>query len=257
MSNKNLSTLSLEIHDHIAHLRFTRPALLNRFDELAHLEFADVLDDIGRDPAVRALVISADGKVFSAGGDFEEIIQARDSVQARERIMRDARRVFRSLVTLPVPVIAAVQGASVGMGATVMTLCDIVVAYENAKVSDPHVSIGLVAGDGGIIGWSQAAGLMRAKRFLLTGDAMSARDAYEMGLVTDLVEAPEEALERALQIARRIADLPRAGVEGTKRAFMRLTEQTAHTVFEAGLAYEMESMTRPEVAEMIANLKKK
>jgi enoyl-CoA hydratase len=256
MSNKTLSTLSLEIQDQIAHLRFTRPELLNRFDELAHLEFADVLDDIGRNTAVRALLISAQGKVFSAGGDFEEIIQARDSVQVRERIMRDARRVFRSLVTLPVPVIAAVQGASVGMGATVMSLCDIVVAYENAKVSDPHVSIGLVAGDGGIIGWSQAVGLLRAKRFLLTGDAMTAREAHAIGLVTDLVDAPEKALERALQIARQIAGLPRAGVEGTKRAFMRLTEQTAHTAFEVGLAYEMESMTRPEVAQAIASLKK-
>lgn len=257
MLNTDLTTLRLEIHDGIAHIRLTRPQVLNCFDELAHVELADALDTISRNRTVRALILSAEGKAFSAGGDFQEIIDARDSAPIRDRIMHDARRVFRMLITLPVPVIAAVQGAAVGMGATLMSLCDIVVAYENAKISDPHVSIGLVAGDGGIIGWSQAVGVMRAKRFLLTGDAMTAKDAYAIGLVTDLVDAPEWALERAQQIARQIAALPPAGVEGTKRAFIRLTEQTAHTVFDVGLAYEMESMTRPEVAEAIARLKQK
>jgi enoyl-CoA hydratase len=256
MLNTKLTTLTLEISDDIAHIRLTRPERVNCFDELAHTEFADALDTILRSNTVRVLVLSAEGKIFSAGGDFDEIIAARDSVLVRDRITRDAKRVFRTLVTMPVPVIAAVQGAAVGMGATVMSLCDIVVAYEHAKVADPHVSIGLVAGDGGIIGWSQSVGLMRAKRFLLTGDAMTAREAHAIGLVTDLVDAPDKALPRAQEIARQIASLPRAGVEGTKRAFTRLTEQTALTVFETGLAYEMESMTRPEVAEAIGRMKK-
>lgn len=257
MLTTKVPTLKLEISEGIAHIRLIRPECMNCFDDLAHTEFADALDVIARDETARVLVLSAEGKVFSAGGDFDEIIQARDSAEVRDRITRDARRVFGTLITLPIPVIAAVQGAAVGMGATLMTLCDIVVAYENAKIADPHVAIGLVAGDGGIIGWSQSIGLMRAKRFLLTGDAMTAKEAHAMGLVTDLVETPDQALVRAQQIARQIANLPRAGVAGTKRAFMRLTEQTALTVFEAGLAFEMESMTRPEVAEAISSMKRK
>jgi enoyl-CoA hydratase len=169
---------------------------------------------------------------------------------------RDAKRVFSSLVDLHIPVVAAVQGAAAGMGATIVTLCDIVVAYRHAKIADPHVAVGIVAGDGGIIGWSQSIGLTRAKRFLLTGDALTAEDGFAMGLVTDLVDTPETVLAKAEEIATRIAALPRAGVQGTKRAFARLTQQTALAAFDIGLAYEMESMTRPEVAEAIARLRK-
>jgi enoyl-CoA hydratase len=253
---KTFSTLHLDIGDRIAHIRLSRPEHFNRFDGLAHVEFADALDLVAQDASVRALLLSAEGKVFSAGGDFDEIVEARDSMAVRDRITRDARRVFRTLVGLPFPVIAAVQGAAVGMGATLMTLCDIVVAHEAAKISDPHVAIGLVAGDGGIVGWSQSIGLLRAKRLLLTGDHILARDAHAMGLVSDLVASPEQAVVRAREIAQQIAALPRAGVEGTKRAFIRLTEQVAQTVFELGLAYEMESITRPEVAESISRLRK-
>ena len=152
--------------------------------------------------------------------------------------------------------IAAVQGAAAGLGATIVSLCDIVVAYRHAKIADPHVAVGIVAGDGGIIGWSQSVGINRAKRYLLTGDAITAEQAHAMGLVSDLVESPEAALSGAQEIAGRIARLPRAGVEGTKRAFARLTHQTAQLVLDLGLAYEMESLTRPEVAETIRQMRK-
>jgi enoyl-CoA hydratase len=250
------STLHLDIGDPIAHIRLARPDLLNRFDGPAHVEFADALDIVARDERVRVLLLSAEGKVFSAGGDFDEIIEARDSIAVRDRITRDARRVFRTLVSLPFPVIAAVQGSAIGMGATLITLCDIVVAYEEAKIADTHVAIGLVAGDGGIVGWSQSIGLLRAKRHLLTGERLTARDAHAMGLVTDLVASPEQAEVRAREIGSQIAALPRAGVEGTKRAFMRLTEQVAQAVFDIGLAYEMESIARPEVAEILTKMRK-
>lgn len=248
----HFTTLSLEVREQIAHIRLTRPALNNGFDGPGHTEFADALDLVARDDGVRALVLSAEGRVFSAGGDFDEIVAAADSAALRDRITRDAKRVFRTLIGLPIPVIAAMQGSAAGMGATLVTLCDIVVAYEGAKLSDPHVALGLVAGDGGIVGWSQSIGLLRAKRYLLTGDRISAREAHAMGLVTDLVEQADQAVVRAHAIALRIAALPRAGVEGTKRAFIRLTEQTAQQVFDIGLAYEMDSMTRPEVAQAIA-----
>jgi len=256
MTSTPPATLELSISDRIAHIRLIRPELFNRFDELAHGEFAEALESVARDGTVRVLVLSAEGKVFSAGGDFDEMVAARDSAVVRDRMARDARRVFRALVSLPIPVIAAMQGAAVGLGATIMTLCDIVVAWEGAKISDPHVMVGLVAGDGGIVGWAQSVGLMRAKRFLLTGDRLTAKDAHAMGLVTDLVDSPEQALEHAQQIARRIVDLPKRGVEGTKRAFIRLTEQTAHAVFDLGLAYEMECLASPDVVNTLAKMRK-
>jgi enoyl-CoA hydratase len=256
MSDTDFRSLSLEVRAGIAHIRFIRPELANRFDELAHVEFAVALEKTSQLDAVRVLIISAEGTAFSAGGDFDEIIAAGANEAVRERMARDAKRMFDTLVKLRFPVIAAVQGAAIGLGATIMTLCDIVVAYEDAVISDPHVRVGIVAGDGGIIGWSQSIGLNCAKRHLLTGDHLTAREAHAMGLVTDLVNAPDEVMECAEEIAQRIVTLPRAGVEGTKRAFSRLTQQTALVAFDVGLAYELESLSRPEVAQTIARLQK-
>jgi enoyl-CoA hydratase len=174
----------------------------------------------------------------------------------RNRMTRLAKLVFHSLTDLPIPVIAAVQGAAAGLGATIVSLCDIVVASRQARISDPHVVLGIVAGDGGIVGWTQSVGINLAKRYLLTGDAITAERAFQMGMVSDLVDSPEAALPAAIDIAERIAKLPRAGIEGTKRTFARMTQQTSQLVLDLGLALEMDSLTRPEVAEIVRRLKK-
>jgi len=256
MTAPTFSTLTLETGGALAHIRFNRPALVNRFDEIAHVEFVGALSAVADDAEARVLILSAEGKVFSAGGDFDEIIAAAAAPEIRKRMTRLAKAVFHSLADLQVPVIAAVQGSAAGLGATIVTLCDIVVASRNAKLSDPHVAVGIVAGDGGIIGWSQSIGINRAKRYLLTGDPLSAEQAHAIGLVSDLVDTSDAALPRALEIGRQIAGLPRAGVEGTKRAFAKLIHHTAQLVLDLGLAYEMDSMTRPEVAETINRLRK-
>ena len=250
------STLTLDVTSSIAHIRLTRPALLNRFDGPGHGEFADALDIAAKTDHVRALILSAEGKVFSAGGDFDEIVEAGTSARVREGMVRDAKRVFHTLVGARFPVIAAVQGAAAGLGATIVTLCDIVVASRNVKLSDPHVAVGIVAGDGGIIGWSQSIGINRAKRYLLTGDSLTAAEAYAMGLVSDLVETPDDVVPRAEEFAQKIVSLPRGGIEGTKRAFARLTQQTALSVLDLGLAYEMESIMHPDVAATVARARK-
>ncbi|SDA50860.1 enoyl-CoA hydratase [Pseudomonas sp. NFACC15-1] len=256
MPDKTYTTLTLQLGEPLAHLRLNRPALLNRFDEIAHVEFIQALNAVANDKTARVLILSAEGKVFSAGGDFDEIIAAANSSEIRSKMTWLARTLFNALTDLPVPVIAAVQGAAAGLGTTIMSLCDVVVASRTARISDPHVSIGLVAGDGGIIGWTQSVGINRAKRYLLTGEAITAEQAYQMGLVTDLTDSPDGVLPRAREIGELIAHLPVAGVEGTKRAFARLTHEKANLVLELGLAYEMESMTRPDVQNTINQLRR-
>lgn len=113
-----------------------------------------------------------------------------------------------------------------------------------------------MAGDGGIIGWAQSIGMNRARRYLLTGEALTASDAHAMGLITDLVDTPEEALPRARALAARIAALPRLGVEGTRRSFASLGRPAVLAAFEAGLALEMESIAHPDVAAAIAALRR-
>ena len=256
MPDTNYTTLTLQLGEPLAHLRLNRPTLLNRFDEIAHVEFINALSAVANDKTARVLILSAEGKVFSAGGDFDEIVAAASSTQIRSRMTWLAKTLFNALTDLPVPVIAAVHGAAAGLGTTIMSLCDVVVACRTARISDPHVAIGLVAGDGGIIGWTQSVGINRAKRYLLTGEAITAEKAYQMGLVTDLTDSADEVVARATEIGQLIANLPVAGVEGTKRAFARLIHEKANLVLDLGLAYEMESMTSPDVAAALHTLRR-
>lgn len=250
--------LSLAIHDAVAELRLSRPAMLNRFDALAHREFIAALAEVRRDLAsIRVLVISAEGKVFSAGGDLDEILEAHNHAEIRDQMASDARLVFDGLVDLPIPVIAAVQGAAIGLGATIATLADITVAWRLAKFADTHVNVGIVAGDGGIISWSQSIGLNRAKRYLLTGDMITGEQAFAFGLVTDLVDNAEDVLPYARALAGRIKALPAAGVNGTKRAFAEITRSRASQAFEIGLALEMQSLAGPDIPATLAQLRSK
>jgi len=245
------TALSFSVEDGIGHIRFIRPDLHNRFDEIMHAEFPVAIAPLAARTDLAALVISAEGRSFSAGGDLEMMLRANKSEALRQRLANEGIAIIEGLLAIPYPVIAAVQGAAVGLGASVIGCCDIVVATRTSKIADPHVLLGLVAGDGGIMGWSQSVGVMRAKRYLLTGDAITGEQAHAMGMVTDLVDTPEEAAPTAQVIARRIAALPRGGVRGTKRAFSRLSRDLYGAAFELSFAYEMDTLGNDEVCSAV------
>lgn len=251
------SCLNLTVNDGVAHIRFTMPQVHNCFDDGLHSEFPRALAQVAMDQRPAALVLSAEGKSFSAGGNLKGVLVANESLEVRERLRREAIAIVEGLINMPIPVIAAVQGSAVGLGASVLSCSDIIVCWKDAQIADPHVALGLVAGDGGLIGWSQSMGVMRAKRYLLTGDAITGADAHQMGMVSDLVETPEEALPEALALAQRIAALPRGGVRGTKRAFARISRDLYGPAFELALAYEMETLGGEEVRECVERLLKK
>jgi enoyl-CoA hydratase len=249
------TTLEATIGPPVAHIHLNRPALANRFDALAHVELAAALSEVGEHAATRVVVLSAAGKVFSGGGDLGEILVGHSSEAVRQRMMSQARTVYYGLLDSPVPIVAAVQGAAIGLGATIVSMCDFSVAARDARIADPHVEVGLVAGDGGVIGWAQSMGVNRARRFLLTGDALSATRACELGLIGEVVDEPAQVLPRAIAIAEHIASLPPMAVRGTRRAFAALTRQYGVVPFEAGLAWEMESMAHPDTAERVGRFR--
>ena len=251
-------TLTLTFAEGVAEIRLNRPDLLNRFDMPAHIEFAAALEEVANYiPEARVLVLSAEGRAFSAGGDFDEMLDAHANRSVRADMVKYAKAVFNGVVELHIPVISAIQGAAIGLGATIATLSDIVVAWKGAKIADTHVNVGLAAGDGGIISWSQSIGVNRAKRYLLTGDIITGEQAYQWGLVTELVDTPEEAAPRARALAARIAAMAPAGITGTKRTFARITSLIAAQALSAGLEYEMEAMASPDLPATIEKLRAK
>ncbi|MBB4641435.1 enoyl-CoA hydratase/isomerase family protein [Rhizorhapis suberifaciens] len=258
IATQEYACLQLSLVDGIAEIRLARPDLLNRFDAPAHIEFVAALRQLAAvGAALRVVVISAEGRAFSAGGDFDEMLDANASADIRAQMARDARNVLYGLIDFPVPIISAVQGAAIGLGATIAILADMVVAWKGAKIADTHVNVGLVAGDGGVLAWSQAIGISRAKRYLLTGDIMTGEQAHAMGIVSDLADTPEEVLPMARALAEKIRDLPAEGVNGTRRTFAALTRARANEAFELGISLEMESMASANLRRTVETLLKR
>jgi len=241
----------------IASLELGRGEVGNGFDETLHREFSEALVALRMAAHVRVVLLSAAGPMFSAGGDIEYIERLSVDHELRERTQREGLSAFTSLLEMPVPIVAAIQGHAVGFGATIATACDVSVAWRGAKLGDPHVLVGLVAGDGGVLSWTAAAGYNRARRMLLTGESITAEAAYDFGLITDLVDSPEAALPQARRIAERIAALSPVAVRGTKRAFIAAAKARNGSALEVSLLEEIASLTSPELQAVLSAIKGK
>lgn len=249
--------LTVSVTDDVWEITLTRPDLLNRFDEVLEAELTGVWRALAADPQARCAVLLSQGKVFSAGGDFDLIMAAHESTTERLAAVERARGMLAALLDLPVPLVVGLQGAAIGLGATIALAGDAVVASRNAKIADTHVAVGIAAGDGGVLFWPQAAGMLRARRYLLTGDALGAEEAHRFGLVTDLVDDPTEVAPAALALAARIAALPPMAVRSTKRALNQLTRQRAGEVVEVGLAAEFATLGSSDLAAAVTAFREK
>lgn len=253
----SFDTLRIEKSDHITTVTLCRPELLNRFDGDAHTEFLRALDILAEDHDCRAILLEAEGKVFSAGGDLGEIARMQADDAHRARLFREARQLVRNMLALEPPIVAALHGDAIGLGATIVVLCDMIAASKSAGICDPHVAIGLAAGDGGCIGWPSAMGLMRAKRYLLTGERIDGETAYHAGLVTDLYETPDEARDGARRLAKKIASLAPIAVKGTKRALNSYAMSAFYPAFELSCVAEDQSAVSDDVVEGVKAFREK
>lgn len=250
-------TVTVTIDGNVAEIQLNRPAQHNAFDHAMHIETKDAFLALRAERNVRAIVFSGNGPNFSAGGDFDLILKDRQDLAARDRMRREGKLLLCAIADSPVPVVIALHGQAVGLGATVALASDAIVAARNARLSDPHVVIGLAAGDGGCVVWPLHAGLLQAKRYLLTGDRLTGEAAHAMGLITDLVEAEDEVLPAARALARRIAALPPRAVQATKQVLNRILQKRIEEIFDLGMALEMETFVSDDLAEAIGALREK
>ena len=215
--DENGTARVLEIEDDgpVRIIRLNRPQQLNAFDDELHLQFGQLWQSVEQDPDVRAVVLTGNGRAFSAGGNLDDFELHHRDFAVRRRILRSARRLVDEMLNVHVPVVAAVNGPAVGLGATLMTLCDIVFIADDTFVADPHVASALVAGDGGAITWPALTSLLKVKQYLLTGDRIPAAEAVAMGLANFAVPK-DELLAAATAFAHRLAGLPPQAVQDTK-----------------------------------------
>lgn len=232
-------------------ITFSRPEVLNRFDDIQRDELIAAFQDYGHRDSTRAVILAAKGKVFSAGGDVAMMRERHGDRRATERGVAASRLLVETMLDLPAPVVAAVHGHAYGLGSTIVLGCDAVVSAPGVQIVDSHVKVGLVAGDGGALFWPASAGMIRTKRHLLTGDPVLAEDGFHMGLVSDLVDTPDEVLPHARQLAARIAALPPLAVRGTKRSLNHIMRRRCAEVLELSLSYEAESMHSNDLLEAL------
>jgi enoyl-CoA hydratase len=237
--------LSIEVRGGVHLVTLDRPDALNAVDTPMHHALRGVWHFLGDDPAVRAIVVTGRGRAFSAGGDLDHIVDLQRDRALRRDDIEGARAIIVSLIDCPVPVIAAVNGPAIGLGCSVAVMADIVYMAESAYLADPHVAIGLTAGDGGAAVWPVLTSLVHAKEFLFTGDRIPAADAVRMGLATRTFP-DDELLPAALAMGERLAALPRQALETTKRATNMHLRRSAVEVLDAALVSEFDSFDTPE-----------
>ena len=228
---------------------FLRADKLNALDAEFHRELSTVFADIGMDRRVRAVVLTGSGRAFCAGGDLDWI--AGETPETRETTFFEAKKIVDDLLNVPQPVIAAVNGAAAGYGLTMALMSDFSIVAEDARLSDPHVVIGLVAGDGGAMMWPILVGMARAKRYLLTGDPVLGSVAAEWGLVTEACPVGD-VLPRAMELAERMAASPQGAIQGTKKALNAILHMLSSLTLDLGFQAERLSAVSEDHRSLLA-----
>jgi enoyl-CoA hydratase/carnithine racemase len=228
---------------------------LNTVDAEMHVELARLFRELRREVEARAIVLTGSGRAFSAGGDFGWFTEIND-VAAIDEVRRDGKQIIWDLLDLEVPLIAAVNGPAIGLGASLALLCDVILMADTATIADPHVRVGIVAGDGGAAIWPLAVGPARAKQYLLTGDPVSAVEAERIGLVNKVVPA-DRLQEEALAFAERLAAGAPLAIRHTKIAVNKLIKEALNIAFDYSTAAEMLTMASADHKEAVAAIREK
>ena len=252
----SFETILMAREGRLLRITLNRPDAMNAVNLALHDELVEALWFAQGDAGSDVVLITGAGRAFSAGGDLDQIQRNAETPRLFDHEARMAKRIVFTLLDIDKPVICRMNGHAVGLGATIALMCDIIFAAEGAKIGDPHVGLGLVAGDGGAAIWAQRIGLAKAKEYLFTGDLLTARQAAEIGLINHCV--PRDELDAAVDaFCARLLNGATGAIRATKVLTNIELKRIAHTVMEAGIAYESLSVRSADHLEGIAALREK
>jgi enoyl-CoA hydratase/carnithine racemase len=234
-------------------LTLARPDRRNSLSEAMLHALQAAIADAAADPAVRAVVLTAEGPVFCAGHDLKELTAHRaDADRGRaftEKLMRLCATVMQAIVHCPKPVIAAVQGTASAAGCQLVATCDLAVASDTAQFCTPGVNIGLFCSTP-MVALTRNVSRKRAMEMLLLGEMLPAHEAAEYGLVNRVV-APDKVLDEALALAALIASKPPVTVATGKDAFYKQIEMPLAEAYNYAAGVMVENMLHAESQEGI------
>ena len=239
-------SIRASIEDGVACIALARPERKNAITAQMYADMADALDAAAHDAAVRAIVLHGADTVFSAGNDIQDFLERPPSSENSSTV-----RFMNTLAAQEKPVIAAVNGAAVGIGTTLLMHCDLVYCADDAMFSMPFVSLGLCPEFASSLLVPLAAGYHKAAEKLLLGEPISAEEALEMGIVNRIVP-PGEVLELALRQARRFQALPPVAVRETKRLLKAGWRSAVHNAMTSELETFRRLLASPESKEALS-----
>lgn len=232
-------------------ITLNRPEHRNAANFALHEGLADIWRQVRADKEVHAVVLTGAGPAFCAGGDMDLLQRTAEDPAFRYDAMATARRIVTEMIGFPLPIVAAVNGPAVGLGCSLAVLCDIVLMAETSYLADPHVTIGVVAADGGTLYWPALTSLLRAKEYLFTGDRIPAEEAERIGLANRVV-ADDQLLAEAHRLAERLAEQPAQALRDTKRALNLHLSRTVNNALDFAFAAESETFGLPDFQASLA-----
>jgi enoyl-CoA hydratase len=235
-------TIATERRGAVLKVTLNRPERLNAVNDVMHRELRDLFGRMALADDFRAAVITGAGRAFCAGGDFKqmEVNNAEGGAgydDGFRSLLVDAVAMAKNIVAVRQPLIAAVNGDAIGLGATLALFCDVVYMADGARIGDPHVRAALVAADGGTVLWPMLVGVNRAKEYLMTGELLAAAEAERVGLVNHVVPA-DELDGTAMAMADRLAAGASLAIQFNKRLINKELEDRIDRIYDTALALE-------------------
>ena len=238
MSEMNYTTVKCVIEeDGIAVVSLNRPEILNVLSNTMCKEATQLLKSLEKDPNVRAIVLTGEGRAFCAGLDLSEIRTGEGDTVSIYRRMEAANSLIVLLTQIMKPIVAAVNGVATASGMNLCLACDLVVASRNAKFSQNFGHVGLIPDVGGAYLLPRIAGVSKAKEIIFLDRELSAEEAQRLDIVTQLVE-PEQVMDTARTLARKMAAGPSFAFSIAKKMLGKCEEMDITT------ALHMESLSQ-------------
>ena len=237
-----MSFLSIQRDGAILTLTMSQPETRNALTgNTAVDEFVQVCEDVRKDASVKVVILTAEGPIFSSGGNVKDMKRFFDDALTpdliREEYRQGIQRIPMALYHLDVPVICAVNGPAIGAGLDLTCMCDIRIASENATFAESFVRVGIVPGDGGAWLLPRAVGMARASEMAFTGEAIDAQQALAWGLVSRVVPHGD-LLTEARALAAKIAANPGAVMRMTKRLLREGEHSSLASLLEISAGYQ-------------------
>jgi len=211
-----MSYIEINIEDQVCIIKLNRPKVFNSFNKEMAFELQEILDNCEKNPSVRSILLTGEGKAFCAGQDLQELT-APDGPMLSDIVREHYNPIIERIRSIEKPIVCAVNGVAAGAGANIALACDISIAGESVAFIQAFSKIGLIPDSGGTFFLPRSIGMQKATALMMLADKVMAADAEKMGMIYKVC-ADESLMEETLKVAKKLAALPTIGLGLTKRA---------------------------------------